>query len=228
MDLEDIREYSPGDDVRDIHWQASARSDKTFVKKFKEEKDLNIFFLIDNSASLDDKKKVETIAYLFATLAFAALKGGDSVGALFFNEDIFKIYRPQKSKTQIIRILREILENRPSGKTDIAKSLNSFHKLKFKRGVVVLISDFISNNFKKESNLILKNNELLEIEIFKKSDHNFPEGYLLSLCNSESGEKSIASSSINKTADKNPHRLRLDVEEEIFSNLKLFFKGRRR
>lgn len=155
MDFEEVREYTPGDDVRSIDWNVTAKMDRPFIKKFKEERELTIMLLIDLSASGDfgsvSESKREIAAELASVLAFSATKNNDKVGLILFTDEIEAFIPPKKGRFHVLRIIREILFFKPRKKgTDIIHALDYFNRVIKKKSVTFLISDFLQG---KDGNL---------------------------------------------------------------------------
>ena len=143
IEFEDIREYYPGDDIRNIDWNVTARHNKAYVKQFSEERELNIFLLIDMSRSNSFGNKKELIAEVGATLAFSANRNNDKVGVIFFTEKVEKFIPSKNGRKHVLSIIENILNFEPvhSG-TNLAQALQYFNRIE-KTSVVFLISDFL-------------------------------------------------------------------------------------
>ena len=148
MSFAEVREYQPGDDVRDIDWNVSARFDRTYVKVYEEERELTVMLLIDISASLDfgsrEVSQREQLTEIAATLAFSAMRNNDKIGALFFSDNVELYIPPAKGKGHILRIIRELLTISPKGRsTNIGAGLEYFLRVMRKKSVAFLMSDFL-------------------------------------------------------------------------------------
>lgn len=148
MDFEEVREYTPGDDIRSIDWNVTAKMDRPFIKKFREERELTIMLLIDLSASGDfgsvNDSKREVAAELASVLAFSATKNNDKVGLILFTDKIEAFIPPKKGRFHVLRIIREVLFFKPKNKgTDVTHALNYFNRVIKKKSVAFLISDFL-------------------------------------------------------------------------------------
>jgi uncharacterized protein (DUF58 family) len=149
MDFEETREYSPGDDVRAIDWNVTARMDRPFVKVFREERELTMLLAVDLSASQDfgsvEKSKREVAAELASILALSALRNGDKVGLLLFTDRVETYIAPRKGMQHVLRVVREILFHQPQGRgTDRPAALDYVNHVTKRRATVFLISDFSS------------------------------------------------------------------------------------
>jgi uncharacterized protein (DUF58 family) len=154
MAFSEVREYQPGDDIRSIDWNVTARYNAPFVKVFEEEREMTVMLLIDVSASgnfgTKERFKRELATELSAILAFSAINNNDKVGVIFFTDLIEQFIPPKKGKSHILRIIREVLAFQPKGKgTDIAGVLEYFNSVIKKRSICFILSDFISKPFDK-------------------------------------------------------------------------------
>lgn len=147
MDFEEVREYVPGDEIRTIDWNVTARSGQPFVKNFREERELTILLMIDVSASgdfgSDEKSKREIAAEVGSVIAFSALRNGDKVGLVLFTDEVELYIPPRKGRSHILRVIREILFFQPRGtRTDLTGVLDFVNRVVTRRAVAFLISDF--------------------------------------------------------------------------------------
>src|SRR6201999_3875705 len=147
MDFDEVREYSPGDEVRTIDWNVTARAGRAFVKKFTEERELTIFLVVDISASGNfgsgDLAKRDLAAEVASVLAFSAIRNSDKVGLLLFTDQVEIYLPPKKGRRHVLRVVRDILYHSPrSIGTDAVKALDIANRLLHRRAVVFLISDF--------------------------------------------------------------------------------------
>jgi len=148
MDFEELREYIPGDDVRDIDWNVTYRLGRVFVKRFREERELTAVLAVDVSASSQfgsaNRTKREFAAEIAATLAFSAAKNGDKVALLLFTDQVELFIPPRKGRRHILRIVREMLMYQPKKRgTDIAGALGFLNHVLHRRAIVFLLTDFL-------------------------------------------------------------------------------------
>ncbi|MDR0335715.1 MAG: DUF58 domain-containing protein [Planctomycetaceae bacterium] len=147
MEFSEVREYQPGDDIRSIDWNVTARAGKPFIKHFVEERELTILFLVDVSASGifgSTRSKLESAVEMAATLMFSALKNNDKVGLITFAEQVIDFYRPRKGKANVLHLIRELLAVEPSARqTNIKAVLDYVNRVQKRRAVVFLLSDFL-------------------------------------------------------------------------------------
>jgi len=146
MEFSEVREYQPGDDIRSIDWNVTARAGKPFIKKFVEERELTILFLVDVSRSGifgSHCSKIDTAIETAATLMFSALKNNDKVGLITFADKVLHFYRPRKGKTNVLHLLRELIAAEPTGEhTDLLSALEYVNRIQKQRAVVFVLSDF--------------------------------------------------------------------------------------
>src|ERR1044071_3815959 len=152
MAFSEVREYIPGDDIRSIDWNVTARFNHPYVKIFEEERELTVILLVDVSASGDfgtkTQFKKELIIELCAVLSFSAIQNNDKIGIIFFSDKIEKFIPPKKGKSHILRIIRELIEFKPEDKkTNLSEVLRYVTNVIKKRSIVFLISDFVDNGF---------------------------------------------------------------------------------
>ncbi|MBH53733.1 MAG: DUF58 domain-containing protein [Opitutaceae bacterium] len=148
MDFEEVREYTPGDDIRAIDWNVTAKMAHPFVKRFREERELTLMLVVDVSASGDfgsiAESKRELMAEMASVLAFSAIRNNDKVGLLLFTDQIEAFIPPQKGKQHVLRIIRELLFFEPeSTGTDIKMALDYLNRIVKRKAVTFLISDFL-------------------------------------------------------------------------------------
>jgi uncharacterized protein (DUF58 family) len=194
LEFHEVRAYQPGDDIRQIDWNVSARLGHPFIKKFVEERQRTIILLVDVSGSLDygslKKSKNEMAAELSAVLAFSAIKNNDLVGVLLFSDIIEKYIPPKKGRQHVLRIIREILYFKKKNiKTNIAQALRYFNRVQRKSAIVFLISDFLGDGYEPELPPLAKRHDLIPIVLKDRYEQVFPEhNGLLIVEDPESGE----------------------------------------
>ena len=152
MAFSEVREYQPGDDIRTIDWNVTARLNHPYIKVFQEERELTVMLLVDVSASgsfgTSGMFKKELITELCAVIAFSAIQNNDNIGVIFFSDKIEKFIPPKKGKSHILRIIRELIEFKPENKgTNIEEALRYFNNVIKKRSIAFILSDFISPDF---------------------------------------------------------------------------------
>ncbi len=200
MEFEEVREYTPGDDIRLIDWNVTARTGAAHVKKFKEERELTVILLVDASSSgrfgTFEKYKEELAAELCALLAFSAIKNNDKVGLIVFTDKIEKFIPPQKGKPHVLRLIREIIYFQPEHtKTDIAGALEFFSKVIKRKSVVFLISDFLSEDFFTPLRIANKKHDIIAVKISDPRELRFGNYGLIELEDAETGEVMVLDTS---------------------------------
>ncbi len=193
MEFEEVRQYEPGDDVRLIDWNVTARMGLPYIKKFREERELSVVLLIDASSSgrfgTRDRFKNETAAELGALLAFSAIKNNDKVGLIIFTDRIEKFVPPKKGRAHVLRIIREIIYFKPQGKgTNIAAALEYFNKVIRRKSVVFLVSDFLSEGFSKPLQIANNKHDIIAIKVSDPRESIFDDVGLIELEDAETGE----------------------------------------
>ncbi len=189
----EVREYMPGDDVRDIDWNVTSRHNKPFVKVYEEERELTVMLLVDVSGSrnfgaVGDAKK-EVMAEIAATLAFSSIQNNDKVGVIFFSDKIEKFIPPKKGKKHILLIIREIINFTPeSSGTDIDVALRFLTNAIKKRSTAFLISDFIdSHDYFKSMSIANRKHDLAAIQVYDRRDSEMPDVGLVRVHDMERG-----------------------------------------
>ena len=181
IEFSEVREYIPGDDVRSIDWNVTARSSVPYVKKFNEERELTLMIACDVSASQNfgshSKFKQEAAAELAALFAFSALKNSDKVGLLLFSDKVELFVPPKKGKKHILRLIRELIAFEPTGKgTDIGLALTTLSKVIKRQGILIFISDFLQDpvKFAQPLRLAAKKFDLIPVVIQDKLETKLP------------------------------------------------------
>lgn len=194
MDFDEVREYSPGDDIRTIDWNVTARTGWLHVKKFVEERELTLLILLDASGSFGfgtvGKTKRRLAAEVAAVLAFSAAKNNDKVGLLVFTDSIEHFVPPRKGDRHVLRIIREILEYQPSGRgTDISLALRYASRLVRRHSIMFLISDFMDSGFENWLRVTSKKHDLVAITIRDPREIELPRLGLVEIEDGESGRR---------------------------------------
>lgn len=204
MAFSEVREYQPGDDVRSIDWNVTARFNHPFVKVFEEERELTVMLLVDVSGSQEfgtrKQFKNELITELCAVIAFSAIQNNDKIGVIFFSDRIEKFITPKKGKQHILRIIRELIEFKPQGKgTDITHALQSFMNVVKKRTITFLISDFMSEGFEDALKIVSRRHDLVTLRIYDQAESVLPDMGLVKLKDAETGKDLWVDSSDKNT-----------------------------
>lgn len=193
MEFAEVREYVPGDDVRTIDWNVTARMGRPHIKQFVEERELTIVLAVDVSASGNfgsaARSKSEAMATLGALLAFSAARNGDKVGLMLFSDRVERWLPPAKGRRHALRALREMLAFEPEGKgTDIGGAMESLQRHLKRKAVVVLVSDFLDEGYERALKLLNGRHDLLAIAVTDPREQELPASGLIELEDAESGE----------------------------------------
>lgn len=193
MEFSEVREYIPGDDIRAIDWNVTARAGVPFIKKYIEERELTVMLVVDASSSADfgtqKEMKGEVMATLSALLAFAAIKNNDKVGLLIFTNQVELFIPPAKGKKHVLRVIRELLYFKPQHKTtDLGAAMEHLAKILKRRSVVMMLSDFDDEDFDKELKLLRKKHDVLAIGVKDPRELDMPNAGFVELEDPETGE----------------------------------------
>jgi uncharacterized protein (DUF58 family) len=195
MAFSEVREYQPGDDVRSIDWNVTARLNKPYVKVFEEERELTVVLLVDVSGSRNfgtiSQMKRDMMAEVAATLAFSTIANNDKVGVIFFSDKVEKFIPAKKGKTHVLHIIRELLSYEPSSNgTDMAQALQYFSNAQKRHCTAFLISDFIGSGAIYKPLLIASNrHEVNAIQIYDRREAELPNIGLVKFRDAETGNE---------------------------------------
>ena len=206
MLFSEVRKYVPGDDVRDIDWNVTAKLSEPYVKVFEEERELTMMLLIDLSSSemfgSGSMLKKDLIVELSAVLAFSAMQNNDKVGVMLFTDEIELFIPPKKGKKHILRIIRELIEFKPqSNKTDIGIVVQHLNNLVKKRAIAFLISDFIGDNFENALKITSKKHDLIALRIFDQREKELTDLGLSLFSDSETGKQKWINTSSSRVRE---------------------------
>jgi len=223
MEFAEVREYQPGDDIRTIDWNVTARFNHPYVKVFEEERELTVILLVDMSGSLifgsKDKTKQQIAAELSAVLAFSAMKNNDKVGLILFTDQIEKFVPPKKGRSHVLRIIREVLSFEPQGnETDLKGALEYFNHTIKKKSITFLISDFIADGYEKIIRVVGKKHDLISVILEDQRERNIPKSGLIQFRDAETGQIRFVD-----TSDKKLHSEYLKILDELAANRKSLF-----
>lgn len=219
MTFSEVRKYEFGDDIRSIDWNVTARYNEPFIKIFEEERELTVMLLVDVSGSeafaTKNKLKKEIITEIAATLAFSALKNNDKVGAILFSDKVELFIPPNKGKSRILRIIRELIEFTPNSiKTNIDSSLRFLLNVIQKKAIVFLLSDFIDDNYEKSLKIASKKFDLTGIRIYDIKETEIPKIGIVPIIDAESGKL--------EWVDTNSKKVRHNYKTNYDRNIKKF------
>ena len=193
MEFEEVRRYEPGDEIRSIDWNVTARMGEPYIKRFREERDMSVMFVVDTSASglygSAEISKNEVAAQITSLLALSATRNNDKVGMLAFSDRVEEFIPPKKGVPHVLRLVSNILSLQPEGRgTDIAMALGYLARVCRKRCLVFLISDFIDNGYEKVLRVIEKKHDVVAISVRDKQEFELPVCGLVRMVDSENGE----------------------------------------
>ena len=193
IEFDEVREYQPGDEIRSIDWNVTARMGHPFIKKFVEERQMTVMLLMDASGSsffgTKGQLKSEVAAELCSVLAFSAIKNNDRVGLIIFSDRIEKFIPPRKGSRHVLRVIREVLYHKPQGKkTDIRCALDYLNNVTHKKTVSFLISDFLDCEFKKQLSITNKRHDLIAVTITDPREQEMPNAGIVSFEDAETRE----------------------------------------
>ena len=194
IEFEEVREYSPGDDVKTLDWKVSARLGKPFIKLYREERESIVMLLIDMSSSLKfgtfHGPTIERAAETASVLAFNAIKNNDKVGALFFTDRVEKYIPPKKGSSHIWRVIKEIFTFSPEGRgTHIAGALDYLAKISKKRSFVFILSDFLDDGYLKSLRTVRRRHEPIGVMIYDKGGFELPFKGIVTLSDFETSRQ---------------------------------------
>jgi uncharacterized protein (DUF58 family) len=212
MSFAEVREYQPGDDIRSIDWNVTARMNAPFVKRFTEERELTIVLAVDNSASLKfgtvERSKHALAVELAALLTFAALRNGDKVGLLLFGAAVERYVPPRKSKSHALRLLRDMLVLEPRGKgTGLAGALAYLNRVQRKRCIVFLFSDFLADGWEQPLAVTRRRHDTIAFQLEDPREHELPAAGRVEFEDLETGDRLSLNTSSQHVRDQFRHRM---------------------
>ncbi len=193
MEFDSVREYVPGDEIRSIDWNVTARSSAPYVKTFCEERELTVLIAVDISASgafgSQRLSKMETAVEVAAVLMFASLKNNDKVGLLFFADDVIKYIPPRKGRGNVLRLIRELLATEPiKAETDITKALEYLARVQRRRCVVFVMSDFLGPDCSRALAIANQRHDCVAVTLQDPRESTLPDVGFLTLRDAETDE----------------------------------------
>lgn len=193
MTFSEVRQYQPGDDVRFIDWNVSARMNEGYVKVFTEEREMTVMLAVDLSASEQfgsaDQRKIECVAEVAAMLAFSAIKNNDRVGLILFSDRVERFVPPKKGRGHVMRVVTEILNASPEGRgTDIKVALDMLGGLGKRRSVAFLISDFLDEGYERPLRVAARRHDLIPIQVIDPREETIPDVGFALMEDLETGE----------------------------------------
>lgn len=203
MEFSEVREYTFGDDIRQIDWNVTARNGEPYIKVFEEEREQTLMLCVDISPSgffgSRSQTKMELAIEICAVMAFSAIKNSDKVGLVLFSEKIEKVVPPKKGRTHVLRLIRELYTTKPTGtKTSISDALSYVNKLLNRKSIIVLASDFQDQSFDKQHRITSRKHDLVNLVINDSLEDELPDIGIVPLIDAESGRQTIIDTSSKK------------------------------
>jgi uncharacterized protein (DUF58 family) len=225
MAFKEVREYQPGDDVRFIDWNVSARMHHTYSKVFEEERELSVYLLIDVSASslfgTFRQSKQELITEMAAVIAFSAIKNNDKAGLIFFSDKVEKYIPAKKGKEHVLYMMREMITYHPrSSHTDITKAIGYLNNVTRHKSIVFILSDFADAGYEQALKVAAKRHDIIGIQVHDKRDVELPKIGLLQLQDAETGE-TILLNTQNALTQHEYNRQYKKIQEDAKQNFRL-------
>ena len=204
MTFSEVRQYQYGDDVRNIDWNVTARYNEPHIKIFEEERELTMMLMVDVSGSkkfgTDKQLKNEFVTEIAATLAFSATQNNDKIGLILFTNQIELYIPPKKGRSHVLRIIRELIEFKPTNKkTNISEGLRFLSSVLKKRAIVFVLSDFMDENYDYTLKIASKKHDITGIRIYDKNEMTIPSLGLVQMIDQESGKSMLVNTSLEST-----------------------------
>ncbi len=228
IEFADVREYVPGDDIRTIDWNVTARSLHPFVKKFVEEREMTVFFVVDMSGSeyfgTGQKLKAEIAAEITALLSFSAVQNHDKVGMLIVTDEVEKSIPVKKGRTHVLRLIREILYYRPKKKgTRLRTAFEHLNRVLRRTAVIFVISDFMDEDYEKPLKILSRRHDVIGIHLVDRLERSMPVAGLVLMEDRETGQQRLVDTTSrgfrkhyeNRMSERRAHL------EELFKSLRL-------
>jgi uncharacterized protein (DUF58 family) len=228
MEFHEVREYVPGDDIRSIDWNVTARTNAPYVKLLSEERELTVMLLVDASASgrfgSVSQLKNELAAELCAVLAFSAIKNNDKVGLIIFTDDVELYVPPSKGRQHVLRVIREVLYFKPKGvRTSIVSALNFMNKVIRRRAVTFLVSDFMAEGFETTLRIANRRHDVIAVSVTDPREEVLPNVGLASLRDAESGQEVLVDTGNARVREQYKVAMlkRVKARNEIFARTRV-------
>jgi uncharacterized protein (DUF58 family) len=223
MAFSEVRQYQPGDEVRTIDWNVTARMNDAYVKVFTEERELTVMLLVDVSASelfgSKTRSKAEIAAEVAAQIAFSAIANNDRVGLILFSDRVEKVVPPRKGRSHVLRLISDILSFRPQGRgTDVASALTYLTHVAKRKAVAFLVSDFLTDDIEKPLRIVARKHDLVPCVIVDPLEQTFPNLGLVQLEDPETGALFVIDTGDARVRG----RFSRDVEHRRLAREKLF------
>ena len=228
MAFSEVRQYQPGDEIRIIDWNVTARMNDAFVKVFTEERELTVMLVVDVSASQEFgtklRSKAEICAEIAAQIAFSAIANNDRVGLILFSDVVEKVIPPKKGRKHVLRVVSDILAHRSISRgTDLNVGLNYVSRFAKRKAVTFVISDFLARNFETSLRIVSRKHDLVPVLISDPLEGNIPKLGLVELEDLETGRRVLVDTSDRRVRSEYERAMRSHREEtrKLFRKLEL-------
>jgi uncharacterized protein (DUF58 family) len=220
MEFDEVREYAAGDEIRDIDWNVTARTGKAFIKRYVEEREQTVFFVVDVSASSEfgtgERMKGEIAAEICSVLAFSAIQNNDRVGLLTFSDDVEELIPPKKGRKHVLRVVRELLFGQPRGRgTNLSLAIETLNRVLKRRAIVFLVSDFLAPDLRDPLVRANQRHDLIAIRLSDPREEVLPPMGIIELQDAETGETmrvDAASRSVRERFEESNRKRRLGLD----------------
>ena len=224
MTFSEVRQYQFGDDVRNIDWNVTARYNEPFVKVFEEERELTMMLMVDISGSqwfgTSQAFKREILTEIAATLAFSATQNNDKIGLILFTSEVELFIPPKKGRSHVLRIIRELLEFKPSNKsTNIAEALKFLSNVIKKKAIVFVLSDYMDEGYGNTLKILAGKHDITGIRVYDNKESSIPNLGLVHMRDEESGELVVIDTSSQKVRKgySNYYNTSVNYFKEVFT-----------
>ena len=220
MSFSEVREYQPGDEIRSIDWNVTARLNHPYVKIFEEDRELNIVLMVDASSSsffgTNHQVKQDLMVEICALLSFSALHNNDQISVIFFTDRIEKFIPPVKGAAHVLRIIRELLNFTPSSpKTDLSEALHFLNGIMKHRSIVFILSDFMSSQYEHALHIASKKHDVVCVRVYDPKERELPNLGIITLSDAETGRQVLYDSSSWKSREA--YAKQFDVYSRYFT-----------
>ncbi len=224
VEFDEVRPYIPGDDIRMIDWNVTARTGHPFIKRFSEERELTVFFVVDVSGSQafgsTGRTKAELAAEITSLLALTAVRNQDKIGLVLFSDRIVKAIPPRKGRTAVMRLVREVLAaDATREKTDLAQALRFVNNIQKRRAVVFLVSDFQADDYERELRVFAKRHDVVACPVTDPAELTLPDIGLVELLDPETGDLILTDTSSRRVRETF-HAAAVAEREALFTLLR--------
>jgi uncharacterized protein (DUF58 family) len=230
MAFSEVRQYQPGDEIRIIDWNVTARMNDTYVKVFTEERELTVMLVVDVSASEEfgstSQTKAELAVEIAAQIAFSAIANNDRVGLILFSDRVEHVIPPKKGRKHVLRVVTDILTFKPKGKgTDVSAGLTYLSRVSKRKAVTFLISDFFCTDLEKPLRIAGRKHDLVPVAISDPFEEGFPKLGLVEMEDPESGQRLLVDTSDPLVRGRFARLMqqRRDERKKLFQRLELDF-----